>query len=332
MQPLTFAVLEPVQSKLLCEGIFRVYGDTYPIAEFYEPSYVYRAMRDGLLHSVVGVDEFGRVQACMSTLLESGGERTADGSALMVAPEFRDQGVVAQLAQQMVPTYEMLGLSGLHLYALALHGKVQSQSGAAGACVTGILPAWFSRRTRVSGYDYPDARIGAVSLLMPLDAFPGRSVYLPSSYAAILTDLYGHLPLEREFSPLFQESAARGDTQMQSSSVPMNQQRRLFVQRAGSDFAARLQSELASAAAEEEEVCYLDIAMSDPGIDFTVATARSEGFFFGGLLVERGGTDRLRLQRYAAGLAAPQHMVLASDEATWLMQVVLDDQASVSAA
>jgi len=332
MEALTYSLLLPSQSKLLCEGIARVYGDTYPIAEFYDPGYLRDAMQGGLLHSVVGMDAMGQVQACMSTLLESAGELTADGSALLVAPQCRGQGVVAQLGHHMGETYARLNLRGLHLYALALHAKVQNQSGAAGAEVTGILPAWFSRRARVAGYDYPDARIGAVCLLMPLGEFPRRRVFVPAVYREVLHHIYARLPLERDLLGDVSDSVPESKTVMDVTRVPQNLQCRLLLHSAGADFAIRLEAELAQSRQMGDEVCYLDVALNDPQVDQSVEAARSAGFFFGGLMVERSGTDRLRLQRYVETLAAPQHMVVASSEAQALLQYVLDDHVSAAAA
>lgn len=68
----------------------------------------------------------------------------------------------------MTGIYNRLGLGGLYLYALALHELVQNQSQKSGAAVTGVPPAWFSQSAKVAGYDYPDARIGAMALLMPV--------------------------------------------------------------------------------------------------------------------------------------------------------------------
>ena len=108
----------------------------------------------------------------------------------MIAPEYRGQGIVARLGSEMVATYRQLGLGGLHLYALALHDLVQNQSQDAGAVVTGVLPAWFSSNASISGYDYPDTRIGAVTLFMPLAALPKRVCYLPAIYRQVLQQLY----------------------------------------------------------------------------------------------------------------------------------------------
>lgn len=160
---LQYKILLASECELLCSGIRRVYGESYPVAEFYDPDYLSKAIESGKLHCVVAINGDEQVVACMSTVLEQPGDYTADGSALMIAQEYRGQGIVARLGSEMVATYKQLGLGGLHLYALALHDLVQKQSQDAGAVVTGVLPAWFSSNASINGYDYPDTRIGAVT-------------------------------------------------------------------------------------------------------------------------------------------------------------------------
>jgi hypothetical protein len=174
------------ECELLSSGIRRVYGASYPVPEFYDTDYLSQAIQSNKLHCVVAIDSDEQVVACMSTVLERSGDYTADGCALMIAPEYRGQGIVARLGSAMVATYRQLGLGGLHLYALALHDLVQNQSQDAGAVVTGVLPAWFSKGASISGYGYPDTCIGAVTLFMPLAAPPKRVCYLPASYRQIL--------------------------------------------------------------------------------------------------------------------------------------------------
>lgn len=311
---------------LLARGIGRVYGDTYPVPEFYDPQWLASAIESRLLHSIVALDESSEVVGCMSTVLEVPGDFTADGSALMIAPEFRGQGIVAELGQHSLVIYRQLGLSGLHLYALALHDLVQNQSGRAGAVVTGVLPAWFNRNARVAGYDYPDARIGAVALYMPLASGPARTCYLPADYEAILRKIYGELSLERFLKPCLEEGVLPAHTSSTLDLKPANRQLRLVVDRIGEDFPAVISRQLQRVSTDQYEVLYLDLPLSDAAVNRATVEARDRGFFFGALMIERRGGDRLRLQFYGPASAAAGHMVLASPQAEELLAFVMADQ------
>ena len=321
--------LSAADADLLARGITRVYGGTYPVPEFYDAEWLANAIESRRLHSVVALDEAGEVVGCMSTVLEVTGDYTADGSALMIAPEFRGQGIVAELGQHSLVIYRQLGLSGLHLYALALHDLVQSQSGRAGAVVTGVLPAWFSREARVAGYDYPDARIGAVMLYMPLSESPARTLYLPRDYDAILRNLYSALALERFLQPCAEEGVLPTATNSTLEIKSTNRQLRLIVDRIGEDFPAVISRHLQRLSPEQFEVFYVDLPLYDPAVHRATVEARDRGFFFGALMIERRGGDRLRLQTYAVDSAAAKHMVLATRQAQELLAFVLEDQRHV---
>jgi hypothetical protein len=326
-----YKLLQATECELLITGIRRVYGKTYPVPEFYDPGYLHAAITANKLHCVVAMSSAQQVVGCMSTVVEQPGDFTADGSALMVAPEYRGQGIVAGLGEKMVETYSYLGLGGLHLYALALHDLVQKQSQNAGAVVTGALPAWFAKNAKVEGYDYPDARIGAVTLFMPLAPLPTRVCYVPGVYAQVLNSIYDKLALNRSFVAEGSAAPAPARSVFSIEEKPDNAQLRIVLERTGSDFLDALDQAMVQLNREEYEVIYLDIPLNDPATNYAVAQARGRGFFFGALMVDRRGCDRLRLQNYDCALAAPEAMVVASDEARLLLDYILADSEDVSA-
>ena len=192
--------------------------------------------------------------------------------------------------------------------------------------VTGVLPAWFSHSAKLSGYDYPDARIGAVTLYMPLGELPARSCYLPQRYAQVLGDIYLQLGLQRSFIENAQSSAPSMISIFEVEEKPANHQLRILVGRVGDDCATMLQQQLDTLRQQQGEVIYLDIPLSDPASHFAAEEARALGFFFGALMVDRRGCDHLRLQYFETHLAAPEHMVIASPEAQALLTFVLSDR------
>jgi len=318
--------LQPSEASLLVAAIENVYGSTYPIPEFYDANFVSSAIESQLLHCVVAITDEHRVVASMSTALERLGDVTADGSALMVDPEFRGRGIVAGLGENMVATYQALNLGGLHLYALALHDLVQNQSGKAGAVVTGILPAWFSRHARIEGYDYPDVRIGAVTLFMPLGSMRSRACYLPPCYENVLRELYGDLALERTLV-VSDASAVCGEytTHYRSEAKRQNAQVRIVLERIGSDVAERLADCKRMFEDGTNEVMYIDVPLGDPVGATAVVAARALGFFFGALMIDRCGDDHLRMQHYHQKSVATDAMVLASEKTKALLEFIVAD-------
>lgn len=325
-----YKMLQATECELLITGIRRVYGHTYPIPEFYDPGYLHGAIISKKLHCVVAINAEQDVVGCMSTVLEQSGDLTADGSALIVASEYRGQGIVAGLGKKMVETYNSLGLCGLHLYALALHDLVQNQSINAGATVTGVLPAWFSGKANVAGYDYPAGRIGAVTLFMPLGSLPTRASYLPEIYAPVLNSIYASLAIKRSLVTVDDEALAPARSIFSVDEKFDNAQLRIVFEQTGDDFHAVLARVMAEFQRKKFEVIYLDISLNDPASNLAVSKARAQGFFFGALMVDRCGSDKLRLQSYDCNLANPEAMVISSEEAKSLLEYVLADQQHVS--
>ncbi len=320
-----YKLLNAKQSELLCSGIREVYGETYPIPEFYDAHYIQTAITSGKLHTVAAINSDHKVIGSMSTVLEQVGDFTADGSALMISEEYRGQGIVAKLGEKMVNSYNQLGLSGLHLYALALHDLVQNQSQKVGAVVTGILPGYFYRKANIAGYDYPDARIGAVAIYMPLASLPTRVCYLPDIYDDVLRATYQRLDINRKLINEDNTIPIPSTTCFGIDAKSANKHLRIMIQRIGADLSKAIQKYLIPNNSERYEVTYLDIPLCDPAAAYAVKQARELGFFYGALMVDRRGSDQLRLQRYDETLVAPEAMVIASADGRALLNFILSD-------
>lgn len=76
---------------------------------------------------------------------------------------------------------------------------------------------------------------------------------------------------------------------------------------------------------ESMEVSYIDLPLDNPNIDLAVEISRKQGFFFGGLLVERCGCDRLRLQKVQPELFDPAGLSIASERGGELLKFILGD-------
>jgi hypothetical protein len=225
----------------------------------------------------------------------------------------------------MAESYRDLGIAGLHLYALALHDIVQNQSQKAGAVVTGILPGWFSRKVKASGYEYPDARIGSVLLYMPLAPLPKRANYIPEIYSDVLSDTYARLGLDRDLKVADRKAFLPAKTSYFVDSKMANKHLRVVIERIGMDLIDVVRQLLPRSAPPEYEVVYLDLPLSDPAVGYAVENARQLRFFYGALMIERCGSDWLRLQRYDRHLVAPEAMKIASEVGVNLLSFILSD-------
>lgn len=325
-EPLTCKLISEDESELLRDCILAVYGNTYPLPAFYDVDYIRNAIRDCRLHSLVAQNPQGTVVGNISTILEVEGDYTADGSAVMVAEKYRGKGAMSAMGSQLLELYDRLGLVGLHLYALTLHDVVQRKSIAGGAVVTGLFPAHFNRNATVSGFDRPECRIGSVFLYQPLRETPLRSVYLPSDYRDVLSGLYDRLSINRTLNCAPAPSGMPTSSFTSQIAGQDNGDRRLIVNRIGSDVLDVFADLHEPGAGGVCEVSYIDLPLNDPCIEHGVAMARKCGYFFGALVVERRGTDWLRMQYYAPENVSYSTMVIYSQHGEDVLRFIRQDQ------
>lgn len=318
---ISYLSLTPATASKLGECIQRVYGESYPLPEYYNGDYVAGLLADKLLYSEVALSPQGEAIGTNSTQLEQIGDLTADGTMTMVDENFRGLRILTSLGTRMTSVYQQLGIAYLQLYALALHHIVQEQSAAAGAAVTGILPTYFSHRATMSGFNSNEDRVGAVVMHLPLGQLPQRQIYLPAIYREPVENVYLKLGLRREVSNASGNLPDSPCTAVRDAK-PSNQLLRLRFDLLGRDF-----STLVSQALSEPgfDIFYLDLPLADPAIHQAVEIAREIGFFYGSLILERCGSDRIRMQYYDQALYQPDNLKIASDEGKALRDFVLKD-------
>jgi hypothetical protein len=101
-----------------------------------------------------------------------------------------------------------------------------------------------------------------------------------------------------------------------------NAYQRLRIDRLGHDYSPMLEHFVDRST--PLELSYIDIPLDNPHIDGVVKLAREKGFFFGGLLVERCGSDLLRLQKVQPDLFDPAGLSIASERGGfWILYLMI---------
>jgi hypothetical protein len=65
--------------------------------------------------------------------------------------------------------------------------------------------------------------------------------------------------------------------------------------------------------------------MEEPEFNYLSLNARGMDFFFGGVLIERCGSDFLRLQKVKPNLIDPANLSIASNRGRQLLEIMLKD-------
>lgn len=318
------------------EGLSRCvkacYGDTYPAWDFYDSEKIRGFLRQGLLRSQIAVTREGEVVGHLGIMLDAMGDITADAVAGFVAPEYRGSDTMFRLGLNLNVVQQELNLIGVQLYALMLHSISHRKTLVAGGVETGLLPAHFPASTRPRGFERQDSasRIPAMLMYVPLRPAPKRAVYLPQRYADIIVDLYKQLKYTRSLKQRLKVQSEKpvSFAITKKSGLGIVQ---IKVQQAGLDLPDTIASLQRQFRRESYGVMYVDLPLCDPAAAAIIDGLRSFGFFYGGVIVERGGGDALRMQCLIDARIAPNTNVIASQRGKDLLSFVLADAHDVGA-
>lgn len=325
----SYRLMKADEAEAVVAFVRSVYGSSYPSDLFCDPATVRDLIERELLFSSVAVDSSGSIVGHLATLLERPGDLTGDGITGMVAPEFRGRNVVSQLGLPLYAAHHERGILGLHMYAITIHDISQRRIIGHGGAVTGLLLADWPAEISVTGFstDGLGQRLPMLMMHFPLGPLPPRTVHLPAVYAEEVRRIHRDLALERE---LRVASGYAADFDVEASRVEEALKRRqgcaaLRLHRIGGDWSRCVESwQLRH---RDVPVHYLDVALSAPAAAAVILELRRRGWFFGGLLLERAGTDFLRLQR-CDGPPEPDSVRLC-EQGRRMLQFVVSDREGV---
>ncbi len=323
---LTFRDMTAEDAQALCDCVKTCYGDTYFVDDFYNPDKLSAMVRQGLLHSCIAVTPSGRVAGHLGLSLERTDDITADTLAAMVVPEYRGYSILLDLGMQLVETYEKLNLVGLQLYAIAVHDIVQGHSTEAGGVETGILLGHFPSDIEIEGFPnaYDGQRIAAVLLYFPLHPAPSQTIYIPERYQTIVDSVYSPLNQDRTIQngtdqPLIERTIAAIEQK------PRQGVARIRIEKPGSDLLETVAA-FKDRSRSSFPVLYVDLPLADPSSATFVEGLRSLGFFYAGIVLERTGSDILRMQCMNRKDVNPEAIVLARPHGKNLLEFILSDR------
>jgi len=299
MTELTYRLLRADEADDLVEFVRSIYGDSYPSDIFCDAGAIRSAIASKRLFCGVAIDVGGRIVGHLATQLDRPGEVTGDGITGMVAPEARGQSVVSRLAGPLFAVHEEHGIVGLHLYPVTNHDITQRRIADNGGVVTGLLLYDWPADVSMAGFS-TEGLHGRMPMLMmycPLGRLPKRAVHLPAVYADTLGSIYEQLSLAGQSRIVggADPSIDVGTSRVEEIVKRRQGTRGLRFHQIGDDWSARLddaQSRLDATPAQ-----YVDVTLSSQRSGAVVDSLREQSWFFGGLILERAGTDFVRMQR-----------------------------------
>ncbi|MBT4513030.1 MAG: hypothetical protein HOC20_12595 [Chloroflexi bacterium] len=323
---LTFRDITAADAQALCDCVKTCYGDTYFVEEFSDPEKLADLVRRKMIHSQIAVTPTGQVVGHLGLSLERADDTTADTLAAMVVPEYRGHRILLELGMQLGKTYEKLNLVGLQLYAIAVHSIVQGHSTDAGGVETGILLGHFPPDMEIEGFPnaYDGRRIAAVLLYFPLHPAPPQTIYIPERYQKIIDSVYSRLKQDRAiqistYQPLIEKTIATIDKKPRQGTA------RIRIDAVGRNLIETVAA-FKDTSRSAFPVLYVDLPLADPSSAGFVEGLRSLGFFYAGIVLERSGSDILRMQCMNRNYINPEAIVLARPHGKNLLEFILSDR------
>ncbi|WP_243310033.1 acyl carrier protein [Fundidesulfovibrio agrisoli] len=290
--------LRPGDGKGVAQLFHAVYGDSYPMVDYYIPEAIERLNAEGKVLTVVARLASGAV-AGQGAYYQSSPPNKAlfEFGQLLVAPEYRNTTVAARITREMDRlSRTMPQAQGFFGEAVCTHFVTQKlikkHSYAECGLEISLMPA--------GAYAKEGAGAQRVSCLLGarVDRDRHADLYLPECYRNELELILGGFSLDRELR--FNRSDAPGvsASELESETFDFAGVERVQALVVGADFPERILQLDQEARRRGLAVVQVYVNAGTPGTAFAVEALRARGFVLGGLIPLWFGSDGLLMQKF----------------------------------
>ncbi|EPR37690.1 acyl carrier protein familyprotein [Desulfovibrio sp. X2] len=291
-------LLEPGDGQGVAQLFHTIYGDRYPVADYYVPEAIERLNAEGRLLTVVARLESGAI-AGQGAYYQSSPPNKAlfEYGQMLIAPEYRGTRMALEITRELDRlAHTMPQAKGFFGEAVCNHLTTQKLGVRRGYSECGLeislMPA--------GAYENEGAGAQRVSCLISTLVVRDRrrELHLPERYRAPLETILSGFSLDRElrFSDMDAPAAAKStlDSRVFDDAGVM----RVQALHVGADFAERAEAIDAEARRHGLALAQVFINAGEPGAVFAAETLRGRGFVLGGLLPLWFGPDGLFMQKF----------------------------------
>lgn len=293
----TVEPLRPGDGKGVAQLFYAIYGDRYPVEDYYLPERIEALNAQGNLLTVVARLETGTV-AGQGAYYQSSPPNKAlfEFGQVMVDPAYRNTTMAARIIREMDRlSHAMPQAQGFFGEAVCTHLVTQKLVDKQGYSECGLEVSLMPS----GAYEKEGAGSQRVSCLLGARVDRDRHValHLPECYRQELAFILEGFSLDRDVQFGGPGRPAVPETVFERRLFDFAQVERVQASSIGADFpgfAATLDQE---AAAQGLAVVQVFVNAGDPGTAFAVEALRERGFFLGGLIPIWFGTDALLMQK-----------------------------------
>ncbi|WP_243360161.1 acyl carrier protein [Fundidesulfovibrio terrae] len=289
--------LRPGDGQGVAQLFYSVYGDRYPVEDYYIPARIEQLNSDGSLLTVVARLESGAV-AGQGAYYQSSPPNKAlyEFGQLLVAAEYRNTLMAAKITREMDRlSHTMTQAQGFFGEAVCTHTITQKLVDKQGYSECGLevslMPA--------GAYEKEGAGAQRVSCLIGarVDRDRRMPLNLPECYRREMELILDGFSLDREISFSSQDAPLAAESSLDSRTFDFASVERVQSLKVGADFPARVLELDESAKRRGLAVVQVFVNAGEPGAVFAVDALRARGFILGGLVPLWFGPDGLLMQK-----------------------------------
>jgi hypothetical protein len=322
--------MEPADALGVSRCVYRCYGYTYLHPMMYQPDQLRRALRSGVMHSVVAVAASGEIVGHCALSFNHVGDPVPEAGKMVVDPRYRGHHLAERLSAVRRDEAAALGLEGMWSACVTNHPFSQRELRSAGGAETGLLLAAAAPVAHMEGIaDDRTGRAALMAMFVPVVDPGERVVHLPERLAAAIAPIAARLGLRRSIVTSAPPASASS-----SLSVAADVESGLAAIRvvsSGDDLIDAIGDALDEVDAFDLGAAHLDIPMSDPSAISAAVAAESAGFSFAAWLPGYDATgDVLRMQRVLAHRPDVESVACAGPEGEELRDFVVAEYRRVT--
>jgi hypothetical protein len=320
-QALQIRPMQASDAQHLAKCVYRCYGYSYPNPMMYESRHIQRALKSGMMHSVVAVTPKGEVVGHCALTFDSHDDLVPEAGKMIVDPRYRGHHLSDLLAKERKAVAERLGLVGFWSECVTNHPFSQREIIATGGAETGLLigavPAGITMQGLVNA---PGTRLSLLPFFVPLKKERHRLIHLPARHLKSAQEMAQSLGLAREINTdlsaqqtpkssalapnplsnaaLRNSASAKDKTQMSVAFSSQAEYGHIHITHIGDDLLAKITHELDLLQQFHLAVVHCDLPLDQPRVITAIEELESLKFFWGAWLPEfNEHGDVLRLQR-----------------------------------
>lgn len=293
----TVGPLKPGDGQGIAQLFYSVYGDRYPVEDYYVPESIERLNAEGALLTVVARLESGAV-AGQGAYYQSSPPNKAlfEFGQLLIAPEYRNSLMVSKIVREMDRlSRTMTQAQGFFGEAVCTHLVTQKLVDKQGYAECGLevslMPA--------GAYEKEGAGAQRVSCLLGarVDRDHHMPLHLPECYRKEMELILRGFSLDREISFSAMDAPLGIESAFDSRTFDFASVERVQVTTVGSDFTDVVRTLDQDAKRRNLAVVQVFVNAGGPGAVFAVEALRARGFILGGLVPLWFGPDGLLMQK-----------------------------------